>query len=136
MRSRRSLLAEMLLLSGFCVALLVWIIPNQTSEGGFGLSPAFLPTALTAALLALLVLDGGQRLLARRAEAVYPEGFGALGRILVVAVLGALTLRFGGIVLAGAVSSAAGMLILGERRALPILATALICGGTLWLAFG
>ena len=136
MRSRRSLLAEMLLLSGFCVALLVWIIPNQTSEGGFGLSPAFLPTALTAALLALLVLDGGQRLLARRAEAAYPEGFGALGRILVVAVLGALTLRFAGIVLAGAVSSAAGMLILGERRALPVLATALICGGTLWLAFG
>jgi hypothetical protein len=136
MRSRLSLIAETLLLAGFCVALLVWIIPAQTSEGGFGLSPAFLPTALTAALLALLVLDGGRRLVSRRAEPAYPTGIGALGRIIGLAVLGALILRFGGIVPAGAVTSAAGMVILGERRALPVLGTAIICGATLWLAFG
>lgn len=136
MRSRGSLLAETLLLSGFCVLMLVWIIPTQTSEGGFGLSPAFLPTTLTAALLGLLLLDGGQRLLARRAEPAYAPGHGAVWRVLFLATLGVLVMRFGGVALSGAVTSAAGLLILGERRVLPVLATALICGGTLWLAFG
>lgn len=136
MRSRGSMLAETALLAGFCLALLVWIIPAQTSEGGFGLSPAFLPTALAAALLVLVLADGAGRLLTRRAEPAYPEGFGALGRIMALAVLGALVLRFGGVALAGAVASGAGLPLLGERRPLPILATALGCGGLLWLTFG
>jgi hypothetical protein len=136
MRSRYSLLTELLLLGGVCVALLIWVIPAQTSEGGFGLSPAFLPTMLTVALLALVLCDGALRLLAKRDEPAYPAGFDALARILGVAVIGALALRFGGVVLAGAVTSAAGLLALGELRPLPVLVTTLVSGGALWLVFG
>lgn len=136
MRSRASFLGEMLLLGGALLALLVWIIPAQTSEGGFGLSPAFLPTALTVALLVLVLGDGALRLFAGREELAYPEGYGALWRILAVTVLGALVLRFGGVALAGAVTSAAGLLVLGERRPLPLVATTVLCGGILWFVFG
>jgi hypothetical protein len=136
MRSRGSLLAETALLAGFCIALLVWIIPTQTSEGGFGLSPAFLPTTLSMVMLGLIAADGALRCFAKRPEPAYPAGFGALARILALAILGALTLRFGGVALAGAVTSGSGLLLLGERRVTPILATTLVCGGTLWLTFG
>ncbi|WP_454654936.1 hypothetical protein [Bosea beijingensis] len=67
MRSRASLLAETLLLCGGCLALMFWIIPAQTSEGGFGLSPAFLPTMLSAAILLLVLGDGALRLAAPKA---------------------------------------------------------------------
>lgn len=134
-RSRASLVAEMLLLAGLCLALLFWIIPAQTSEGGFGLSPAFLPSACAGAILVLVVADGILRLARRQAEPAYPEGYGALARILAVAVVSAVLLRHGGVALSGAATPAIGMLALGVRRPLPILATAALCGGALWLVF-
>lgn len=136
MRSRGSLLAEALLLSGIFLALVLWIIPAQTSEGGFGLSPAFLPTTLALVLLALVLGDGALRLLRGRNEAAYGAGFGALARIVVVSVLGAVVLRFAGVAAAAGVTSAVGLFALGERRPLPILALALACGGVFWLVFG
>jgi hypothetical protein len=136
MRSRGSQLAETLVLAGACLLMLVWVIPTQTSEGGFGLSPAFLPTALTGVILLLVLGDGVLRLVTRRQEPAYEGGFGALGRVLAVAILGALVLRFAGVGAAAAVTSATGLLVLGERRPLPILVTALACGGVFWLVFG
>ena len=135
MRSRASLLAEMLLLCGGCLALMFWIIPAQTSEGGFGLSPAFLPTILAAAILLLVLADGVLRMTAGRAESAYPAGFGAIARLLAVAGFGALVLGYAGIVASAAVTPAAGMLVLGERRPLPVLATSALLGAAFWLVF-
>jgi hypothetical protein len=136
MRSQASFLAEMLVLGAAFLALIVWVIPAQTSEGGFGLSPAFLPTTLAIVLLVLVLGDGALRLLRPREEPAYPAGFGALARVLGVSVIGTLALRFGGVSFAAAVTSGAGMLALGERKPLPILATVLGCGGAVWLVFG
>ena len=134
-RSRASLLAEMLLLGGGCLALLFWIIPTQTSEGGFGLSPAFLPNILAAAILLLVLADGVLRLTARRPESAYPAGFGALARSLAVAGFGAIVLAYAGVAASAALTPAAGMLAMGERRPLPVLATSALLGGAFWLVF-
>ncbi len=40
------------LLAIFGLALLVWIIPNNTEDSGYGLSPALLPNALAVLILA------------------------------------------------------------------------------------
>ncbi|CAM5764408.1 hypothetical protein [Bosea minatitlanensis] len=134
-RSRASFLAEMLLLGAICLALLFWIIPAQTSEGGFGLSPAFLPDILAAAILLLVLADGVSRLRNHRVEGAYPTGVGALARVLAVAGFGALVLTYAGVAASAAATPAAGMLALGERRPLPILATAALLGGVFWLVF-
>lgn len=132
-RSRASLLAEMLLLCGGCLVLLFWIIPTQTSEGGFGLSPAVLPNILAAAILLLVLADGGLRLAAGRHGSAYPAGCGALARSLAVAGFGAIVLAYAGVAASAALTPAAGMLALGERRPLPVLATAALLGGAFWL---
>lgn len=135
-RSRASVLAEALFLGGFSLALLVWIIPAQTSEGGIGLSPAFLPEVCAAAIGILVLLDGAGRLLRGAPAAAYPEGWAALLRIGGISLLGGLVLAWAGVTAAALATCAAGLLVLGERRPLVIAATLLICGGAVWLVFG
>ena len=134
-RSRVSLLIEAAVLIGACVLALVWFIPAQTSEGGFGLSPAFLPKLCVAAIGLLIAADAVLRLVRRKSEPAYAEGWGAFMRLASAACLGTLALRFGGMVAAVAVCCVATALALGERRPVYVLAPALVCAGVFWLVF-
>lgn len=134
-RSVASVVTETLFLVAGCLALLLWIIPAQTSEGGFGLSPAFLPNACTAAIVVLVLADGVQRLLSGRRDTVYPENYRAALLIGGVAVAGALALMWGGVALSATVCTALGMLAMGERRPVPVLMITALCGGVFWLIF-
>lgn len=134
-RSCVSLLIEAVMLVGACVLAFVWFIPAQTSEGGFGLSPGFLPKLCVAVIAVLIAADAGLRFARRTAEPSYAEGWGAFMRLAAAACLGTLTLRFGGMVAAVAVSCAATALALGERRLIHVLAPALVCAAAFWLVF-
>jgi len=62
-RSRVSLFAEAAVLTAACFLAFIWLIPVQTSEGGIGLSPAFLPKLCVAAiggLIAAAVVRSGR----------------------------------------------------------------------------
>ena len=133
-RSRASLLVEAVVLVVVCVLALVWFIPAQTSEGGFGLSPGFLPKLCVAAIGVLIAADGVLRLIPRRSEPTYAEGWGAFLRLAAATCLGTLALRFGGMVPAAAVCCIATALALGERR-LVHTAPALVCAAVFWLVF-
>jgi len=134
-RSFASVLTETLILAAGFIALLIWIIPAQTSDGGFGLSPAFLPNVCAGAILALVLTDGVLRLLSRRSDAAYPENYRAALLVLAVSVVGALALMWGGVALSASVCTALGMLAMGERRPLPVILTTALCGGVFWLIF-
>ena len=134
-RSRVSLAVEAVVLIGICGLALVWFIPAQTSEGGFGLSPAFLPKLCVAAIGLLITADAVLRFLRGNAQPSYAEGWGAFLRLAAAVCLGTLALRFGGMVPAVAVCCIATALALGERRWLHVLAPALICAAVFWLVF-
>jgi len=99
-RSIGSLLIEAVVLIGASILALVWFIPAQTSEGGFGLSPAFLPKLCVAAIGLLSAADACLRFVRRAPQPRYAEGWGAFLRVAVAACLGTLALYFGGTVLA------------------------------------
>lgn len=134
-RSRLSLVIEAAVLLGACVLALVWFIPAQTSPGGFGLSPGFLPKLCVAAIALLIAADAVLRFARRSAEPSYGEGWGAFMRLAAAACLGTLALSFGGIVPAAVVCCVATALALGERRPAYVLAPALACATVLWLVF-
>jgi hypothetical protein len=134
-RSRASLAIEALVLVGLCVLALAWFIPAQTSAGGFGLSPGFLPNLCVAAIGVLVGADGVLRFVRRTAEPSYAEGWGAFIRLAAAALLGTLALRFGGMIAAVAVCCVATALALGERRPVYVLAPALVCAAVIWLVF-
>jgi hypothetical protein len=135
-RSRVSLAVEAVVLIGICGLALTWFIPAQTSAGGFGLSPAFLPNLCVAAIAVLVAADAVLRVVRRRTEPAYAEGWRAFVRLAAAACLGTLALRFGGMVAAAAVCCVATALALGERRPVHVLAPALVCAGVFWLVFG
>src|ERR1700750_2806158 len=120
-RSSVSLLIEAVVLIGASVLALVWFIPAQTSEGGFGLSPAFLPKLCVAAIGLLIVADAALRFVRRAPQARYAEGWGAFLRVAVAACLGTLALYFGGTVASLAVCCVATALVLAERRLVYVL---------------
>ena len=80
-RTRASLLIEAVVLTGVCLLALFWLIPAQTSEGGFGLSPAFLPKLCVAVIGLLIAADGVLRLVRRVPQPRYAEGWGAFARV-------------------------------------------------------
>lgn len=128
LRSRGSVLAELVVLAGLALAGYFWIIPSQVSGGGLGLNPGFLPSFCIAAIGALVVADGVKRLIGGRVE-TYPEHWSALLYVGAMAVLGAVILRFGGVAASAAVTIPIGMLALGERRPmLIVVATATVAG--------
>lgn len=132
-RSRGSLAMEALLIGGLAVAALFWIIPAQTTEGGIGLSPAFLPNLCAAAIGALAAADGLLRMMRGTSIPAYPERWTSLICMGLVAAIGMFALRWGGAVACAVIAPLVGMLVLGERRVLILSVTALICGGTVWL---
>lgn len=135
-RSRPSLLAEAVVLTLAAVLTVVWVIPAQTTDGGFGLSPAFLPTACAIAIGGLVAADGLLRLVRREAVTAYSAPWTACMRIGGAASLGVIGQALGGVGIAAAVTVACGMLALDERRPVPILLASAISGGLFWLIFG
>jgi hypothetical protein len=134
-RSRVSALIEAVVLAGACLLALIWIIPAQTSEGGFGLSPAFLPKLCVVAIALLIAADGVLRLIRRAPQPRYAEGWRAFFRLGAAVCLGTFALRFGGTVPAVAISCVATALALGERRLPHLLLPALFCAAVFWLIF-
>jgi hypothetical protein len=134
-RSRASLAIEAMVLIGACVLALVWFIPAQTSEGGFGLSPAFLPKLCMAAIGLLIAADAVLRFVRGTAQPSYAEGWGAFLRLAAAVCLSTLALRFGGMVPAVAVCCIATAFALGERRWPHVLAPALVCAAVFWFVF-
>ena len=133
LRSRSSVLAELVVLAGLALAGYFWIIPSQVSGGGLGLDPGFLPRLCAAAIGLLVLADGVLRLLRNVHVESYPEGWAALVRVGSLAVLGAVILQFAGLAVASLVTIPIGMLMLGERRPLLIALTTLLVAGLLFL---
>ena len=133
LRSRGSVLAELLCLTGLAVLGYVWIIPSQVSGGGLGLDPGFLPRFCVAAIGALVVADGVKRLIGGERVETYAERWSALLYVGALAVLGAVVLRFGGVAAIAAVTIPVGMLALGERRPILILAATAVVAGFLFI---
>lgn len=134
-RTRASLLIEAVVLTGACLLALVWLIPAQTSEGGFGLSPAFLPKLCVAAIALVIAADGVLRLVRQAPQPRYAEAWGAFVRLGAAVCLGTLALYAGGIVPAVAVCCMATALAIGERRLPYLLLPALLCAAAFWLVF-
>lgn len=135
-RGRPSLLAEAAVLTLAAVLTVVWVIPTQTTDGGFGLSPAFLPTVCAVAIGVLVAADGIQRILRRETVMAYSAPWTACIRIGGTACLGVIGQMLGGVGIAATVTVACGMVVLGERRLVPILLASGISGGLFWLIFG
>lgn len=133
LRSRSSVFAETLCLAGLALVAFVWIIPSQVSGGGLGLDPGFLPRLSAAAIGLLVLADGVKRVAGGQPGEAYPAGWSALVRIGGLAVLGAIVLQLAGIAAAAFVTIPVGMLILGERRPLLIVATTALVAGLLYL---
>ena len=133
LRSRSSVLAELVVLAGLALAGYFWIIPSQVSGGGLGLDPGFLPRLCAAAIGLLILADGVLRLVRSVHVEAYPEGWAALVRVGSLAVLGAVILQFAGLAVASLVTIPIGMLMLGERRPLLIALTTLLVAGLLFL---
>jgi hypothetical protein len=134
-RSRVSLLIEALVLVGASVLAFVWFVPAQTSEGGIGLSPAFLPKLCVAAIGLLIAADAVVRVVRQAPQPRYAEGWGAFFRLAAATCLGVLALYVGGTVAAVTVCCLATALVLGERRLPYVLAPALVCAAVFWLVF-
>lgn len=134
-RSHLSLLVEAVVLTGVCILAFVWLIPTQTSEGGIGLSPAFLPKLCVAAMGLLVAADGVLRFVRSSSQPRYREGWGAFLRIGAAACLGTVALYLGGTIPAVAVCCVATALALGERRPAYIVLPALVCAAAVWLVF-
>lgn len=131
LRSRGSVLAELVVLVALALLAFFWIIPAQVSGGGMGLDPGVLPRVCVAAVGALVLLDGGKRLLTAERVEAYGESWAALLIITALAVLGALVMQFAGAAVCGLVTIPIGMLLLGERRPLLIVASTLLVAGPL-----
>ncbi len=129
-RSRGSVVAELLFLTGAALLALFWIIPSQVSGGGLGLDPGFLPRLCAGAIGVLVLLDGLRRLSRSGVpDEAYANGWSALIRIGGLALLGAVVLRYAGLAAASVVTIPVGMVLLGERRPiLIVLTTALVAG--------
>jgi len=132
LRSRGSVLAELLCLTGLALLAYFWIIPSQVSGGGLGLDPGFLPRFCVAAIGALVVADGVMRLIGGERVEAYAERWSALVYVGALAVLGAVILRFGGVAASAAVTIPVGMLALGERRPILIVAATAVVAGFLF----
>lgn len=133
LRSRGSVIAELLCLTGLALLAFFWIIPSQVSGGGLGLDPGFLPRFCVVAIALLVVADGIKRLVGGEHVEAYAERWSALAYVGSIAVLGAVILRFGGAAVSAAVTIPVGMLALGERRPILIIAATAVVAGVLFV---
>lgn len=133
LRSRSSVLAELVFLAGLALLAYFWIVPSQVSGGGLGLDPGFLPRFCAAVIGALVVADGAKRLIGGERVEAYAERWSALVYVGALAVFGAIVLRFGGVAASAAVTIPVGMLALGERRPILIIAATAVVAGFLFI---
>jgi hypothetical protein len=133
LRSRGSVIAELLCLTGLALLAFFWIIPSQVSGGGVGLDPGFLPRFCVVAIALLGAADGMKRLVGGERVEAYAERWSALVYVGAIAVLGAVILRFGGVAASALVTIPVGMLALGERRPVLIIAATAVVAGVLFL---
>ena len=133
LRSRSSVVAEMLCLVGLALLAVFWIIPSQVSGGGLGLDPGFLPRLCAGVIGVLTLLDGVRRLSSRGTpNGAYASGWSALIRIGGLALLGAIAVRFASLAVAAAITIPIGMVLLGDRRPLLIGLTTAFIAGAFW----
>ena len=132
-RSRGSVVAELLCVTGAALLAFAWIVPAQVSGGGLGLDPGFLPRVCAGAIGVLTLVDGLLRLMRDRPAEAYPTGWSALVRVGGLAVLGIIVMQLAGISATALIAVPIGMVILGERRPLLIVATTAIVAGALRL---
>jgi hypothetical protein len=118
---------------------IVFVIPRQTTPGNtFGLPPAFMPTLTMAIVVGLSVLLLVRSLAARDDRRPAPilavEWWLLLktGSLMLAAVVAVHVL---GLPIGGGLGVAGFMVYLGERRPLPILATAIGSAGAAWALF-
>ena len=133
LRSRGSVIAELLCLAGLALLAFFWIIPSQVSGGGVGLDPGFLPRFCVGAIALLVAADGMKRLVGGERVEAYAERWSALVYVGAIAVLGAVILRFGGVAASALVTIPVGMLALGERRPVLIIAATAVVAGVLFV---
>jgi hypothetical protein len=126
------------------VVIPVWVPDHE--QGGYGLGARVMPTIAAALATALALLFLAARLLGRRerTEAERAEDAAApisranwLFLLKAALFLAAVAVLFdrAGFLAAGPVTVAGFMVAMGERRAVPIAATALIAAAAIWLFF-
>jgi hypothetical protein len=103
----------------------IWLIQAQTTKGPvLGLPPAFLPTVCAVAIIAVALLALAVRLWRPEplpSEPALPAWPAAI--LLAVVIAGGLVLQLTGPFAAGLVVVALGLVLLGERRPLALVAT-------------
>jgi hypothetical protein len=138
---RAANIAAGLFLSVLSLALIFWIIPGQSGEGGsvsYGTSPEFLPILAASAILLFSSVLVVQQLVGFSPASNRPNPFAGMRwwRVLggaATALGGALLMSFVGDIVALPAILLAGAWLFGERRPLvliifPLLATAAIYG--------
>lgn len=128
-RSLISLIAESLFLIAIMAVAVIWIIPSQTRGIALGLSPGFLPSLCAATIGVLLVADGLLRIGRTLRPKSYQAGWLALCIAGGLAALSTVLLDLLGVAVCTALTLPLGMLALGERRWVLIVATTLSMTG-------
>lgn len=117
-----------------------YLIPQHISPGmGFGLSPRAFPylcaTAITVLGVALVVLSARDRVLSERPAPVSVAALKRLLLVLLVLVLALALMQWAGFLVAATVAVALLMLLMGERRWLPVVLTSVGWSLFLWVLF-
>ena len=135
--------------SAFGLLLLLVIIPNwveRHEEGGYGLGARVMPNTMAIIVTALGVLLFVSRLIERRVrgraisarEQSPPisrsNGIFFAGTSLLLIALTAL-FKWIGFLAAGPLTIASFMVVMGERRVIPIVLTSVLAAGAIWLFF-
>lgn len=120
----RRALGELLVVGGFSLAMIFWIIPTQTSSGGeLGLSPQLMPTVCSAAI-GLLALSRFIAILVSPpvAEPVDDAPIHFALVVIIASVAGIAAITYFGWEFGGAALSLLVVLVLGERRPVMLVA--------------
>lgn len=130
---RLAAVVETAALCGLGLVAILWVIPAQTSGAGLGLPPAFLPTVCAVAATLLTLGDGIVRVVRPRPSETNEEGWSAFILVGAVTIICTILFQVAGIVVSTLFTIPACMLLLGERRWLPILLTTAVA--TIGLGF-
>lgn len=135
--------------AAFGLLLLFVIIPGwvpRHEEGGYGLGAQVMPRITATLATALAVLFCLARLFGRRERSAIEKQedatppiprsswvFLGIASFLIVAVTAAFT--WVGFLVAGPITVAGFMILMGERRPVPVVATSVISAAVIWLFF-
>ena len=132
---RLAAVVETAVLCGLGLVAVLWVIPAQTSGTGLGLPPAFLPTVCAVTATLLILGDGVVSILRPRPSGNDEEGWSAFILVGGVTVICTTLFQLAGIVVSTLFTIPACMLLLGERRWLPILLTTAVAAISLGFVF-